>query len=256
MLAGDASWDDIDGALDEHAGFLRRFVAEQDVQTNEVQRSWALVPAFLWLCDGRPFDLLELGPSAGLNLVWDRYRHIHATGSFGPEDGPLTLEGEDRPAPPAEVFAREARVERRRGIDLSPIDVTTDDGARLLQAFVWADQAERLERLRRAIDALRAGPPELIRGNYVDRVADVLAERVDGARTVVFQTASTQYLRRDELARLDEALERAGEAEPLVYLSGANGTDGYSLDAIAYPGRRVEHLATFDFHGAWLRWER
>jgi hypothetical protein len=256
VLEGKAAWDDVDAALDEHADFLCRFVAEQDVQTNEVQRSWALVPAFLWLWDGRPFDLLELGPSAGLNLVWDGYRHIHATGAFGPAAAPLTLTGEDRPAPPADLFERPATVARRRGIDRNPIDVTTDDGARLLQCFVWADQTERLERLRRAIEAVRSRPPELIRGDYVERVADVLDERVEGARTVVFQTASTQYLRREELARLDEALEYAGAEEQLVYLTGANASDGYSLDAVAYPGRRSEHLATFDFHGAWFRWER
>ncbi len=56
---------------------------EQEVQTNEVQRSWALLPAFLSLADGRPFDLLELGPSAGLNLLWDRYAYRVLVGDVG-----------------------------------------------------------------------------------------------------------------------------------------------------------------------------
>ena len=53
------------------------------MQTNEVQRSWALLPAFLSLADGRPFDLLELGPIAGLNLLWDRYSYRYLTGVVG-----------------------------------------------------------------------------------------------------------------------------------------------------------------------------
>ena len=69
QLAGQASWDDVGGALEQHAEFLARFTAEQEVQTNEVQRAWALLPGFLSVADGRPFDLLELGPSARLNLV-------------------------------------------------------------------------------------------------------------------------------------------------------------------------------------------
>ena len=71
LVLGDlASWDDVDGALDRHAAFLSRWAAEQDVQTNEVQRAWGLLPAFLFVADERPFDLLELGPSAGQPL-WD-----------------------------------------------------------------------------------------------------------------------------------------------------------------------------------------
>ena len=88
MLGGDASWDDLGAALEQHAAFLRRWCAEQEVQTNEVQRSWALLPAFLSLADGRPFDLLELGPSAGLNLLWDRYAYRYATGDVGERGAP------------------------------------------------------------------------------------------------------------------------------------------------------------------------
>ncbi|HST01088.1 MAG TPA: DUF2332 family protein, partial [Usitatibacter sp.] len=105
VLAGLASWDDIDAALDEHGAFLSRHAAEQQVQTNEVQRSWALLPAFLAVSDGRPLDLLELGPSAGLNLVWDRYEYRYRTGSWGSSD--LVLAADDRVSPPAELLARD-----------------------------------------------------------------------------------------------------------------------------------------------------
>src|SRR5581483_4929540 len=36
VLGGEASWDDVDAMLEEHAPFLARFAAEQPVQTNEV----------------------------------------------------------------------------------------------------------------------------------------------------------------------------------------------------------------------------
>ena len=173
MLGGEASWDDIDGALDRKAEFLARWTAEQDVQTNEVQRAWALLPAFLSVADGRPFDLLELGPSAGLNLLWDRYSYRYSTGAWG--DGPFELAGDDRLPPPASLLERAVSVARRRGIDLNPVDVTTDDGSRLLQAFVWPDQPGRLDRLRRAIDVVRHDPPELQRGDYVEALPELLA---------------------------------------------------------------------------------
>jgi hypothetical protein len=94
-------------------------------------------------------DVIELGPSAGLNLVWDRYRYSYAAGEWGPEDAPLRLEGEERSRVPFALLEVSPRVARRVGVDLAPIDVTTDEGARLLQCFVWAGQEERFDQLTR-----------------------------------------------------------------------------------------------------------
>ena len=143
-------------------------------------------------CVGRPFDLLELGPSAGLNLLWDRYRYRYSSGTWG--SGRLELTGDDRVPPPAELLRREVSVVRRRGVDLNPVDVTTEHGARLLQAFVWADQTRRLERLRSAIDVLREDPPELDARRLRRRAAGAAARAGPDADLVVFQTASTMYL--------------------------------------------------------------
>jgi hypothetical protein len=257
VLAGQASWDDVDAAIDAHLEFLARWTHEQDVQTNEVQRSWGLLPAFLSIGDGRPFDLLELGPSAGLNLLWDRYAYVYATGRWGGAS-PLELTGDDRMPPPAELLRRRVAVARRRGIDLNPVDVTTDHGARLLQAFVWADQTKRLERLRRAIDVVRSDPPELMRGDYVDDLPGLLRDRVDGAQLVVFQTASTMYLDRTSLERLRSALHDAAREEPLVFVTTgrAPDDDGFALEVERYPDGRSTRVAVFDFHGEWLDWGR
>ncbi len=226
------------------------------MQTNEVQRAWALLPAFLSVADGRPLDLLELGPSAGLNLVWDRYRYRYATGSWG--DGALELAGDDRTPPPAELLQRRVTIARRRGIDLNPVDATTEHGARLLQAFVWADQTERLERLRRAIEALRADPPELLRGDYVESLPSLLRDRTEGAQLVVFQTASTMYVERGGIDRVRSALEQASRDEPLVYVGTGTAPDdtGFALDVERYPGGGLQRLGVFDFHGEWLEWGR
>jgi hypothetical protein len=256
VLAGRASWADVDGALEEHAEFLSRWTAEQEVQTNEVQRAWALLPAFLTVADGRPFELLELGPSAGLNLLWDRYRFQYSTGEWG--KGLLELRGEDRRPPPAELLRRQATVGRRRGIDLNPVDVTSEHGALILQSFVWPDQTERLDRLRRAIEILRSDPPELLRGNYVERLPELLRDRRPDLQLVVFQTASTMYLDAHALERLRSALHGAAREEPLVFISTgrAPDDDGFALELEHYPDGRSQRLAVFDFHGAWLDWGR
>ena len=254
VLAGLAAWDDLEGAFVEHAEWLRRWTAEQEVQTNEVQRAWALLPAFLSVADERPLDLLELGPSAGLNLLWDRYRYRYKTGAWG--DGPLELRGDDRVPPPAELLQRRVSVARRRGVDLNPVDVTTEHGARLLQAFVWADQADRLERVRRAIDLVRDDPPVVLRGDYVELLPVLLRDRRDDAQLVIFQTASTMYLDSTGAARVHAALHEAAQVAPLVYVSTGRAPDdnGFALEVERFPGGGATRLAVFDFHGDWLQW--
>jgi hypothetical protein len=226
------------------------------VQTNEVQRSWSLVPAFLFVADGRPFDLLELGPSGGLNLLWDRYRFRYSNGAWG--SGPFELSGDDRVPPPSELLARSVSVVRRRGIDLNPVDVTTDEGSRLLQAFVWPDQPGRLDRLRRAIEVVRHDPPELQQGDYVELLPQLLRDRRAGSQLVIFQSASTQYLDAAALERLHAAMEAAGRDEPLAFISTGRAPDdsGYGLELRRYPGGRPHRLAVIDFHGEWLEWGR
>ncbi len=93
VLGGEAAWDD---SLEEHGAFLGAFIAEQGVQTNEVQRSWVLLPLLLRVAEqtgAETFDLVELGPSAGLNLVWDRYGYRYEAGEWGADDRTTAVRG-------------------------------------------------------------------------------------------------------------------------------------------------------------------
>ncbi len=251
-------WADPAATIAEHRDWIAGFVSTQRVQTNEVQRSWCLVPAFLSL--GAPrLDLLELGSSAGLNLVWDRYLHRYAAGARGPDSAPLALGGEERAPVPAALLTRSVEVVRRRGVDLDPVDAASEDGARLLRCFTWADQQQRLDRLDRALVALRADPPELIRGDYVTLLPELLEDRVDDALLVVFQTASTQYLRAERYAELKETLARA--RKPLAWISTRSEreeetsfTGGFELEVALWPDRHPSLVARMGYHGQWLEW--
>jgi hypothetical protein len=254
-------WNDPVSAVGEHADWLRRHIAAHGVQTNEVQRSWMLLPCFLTVAERtgvEVLDLIEIGPSAGLNLVWDRYRYRYEQRSWGPEDSPLELSGEERRPVPGELLRVQPRVRRRRGVDISPIDVTSSDGALLLKSFVWADQLHRLERLDRAIETLRADPPELEQGDVVERLPVLLAERELGALTVVYETAVIGYLGGERQDQVVAAFEDAGRRFPLAFLWTGPPRDSeqgyYGLRVRLWPEDEELLLAYAGFHGQWLEW--
>ena len=259
--AGDGElWPAARAALERRRDFVARFVAEQPVQTNEVQRCAALLPGFLTAVarDPRPVELVELGASGGLNLSWDRYAYRYGERRWGLPDAPLELRAELRGNLPAGLFDLEVDVRGRRGIDRAPIDVTTPDGERLLLSFVWADQPERLERARRAVRTLREEPPQLLRGDYLELLPSVLDVASPDALVLVWSSASTEYLSDDDWARLAAMIADAGAQRPVAWLEleperGA-AKDEFVLDLRQWPGGEHTRLANAHYHGAWVEW--
>jgi hypothetical protein len=252
-------WAKLRGVLEANREWLARFVAEQPVQTNEVQRCWGLLPGVLTVSDERPLDLVELGPSGGLNLFWDRYGYRFATRSWGDPAAPLVLTGDAEGGPPAELLERSSRVRRRVGIDRRPVDVTTDHGARLLEAFVWADQGERLERVRKAIAIAQSDPPRLMQGDYVDVLPGLLAQRDVDALTVVYHSVSTVYLSDDQRRRLEDILDEEGKRGSLALVSYEPDDFeptfyGLALDVTSWPGGARRRLAVLDGHANRMDW--
>ena len=92
------AWAVFRSVLVEHGEWIARFVREQTVQTHAVQRCWALLPLFLSIARvaQKPLDLIELGPSGGLNLLWDRYFYRYEAGTWGEPASEVSLSGEER----------------------------------------------------------------------------------------------------------------------------------------------------------------
>ena len=272
MLSGAAPdalsgrFEDFAVALSEHEAELRSRVETHGVQTNEVQRCTMLLPTFLAASTaaGLPLELIELGPSAGLNLLVDRYRYRYENGTCGPADALLELTTEEKPggSVPASLLADELVVRRRRGIDLLPIDATTAEGYLLLRSFVWPGLDERVARLDAAVETLRRMPerPELVAGDYTAVLPGLLADRPADALTVVFETFSTIYLPEAVALELAEALETAGtDGRPLAWASvrrwdlGAGTEAAFELELRVWPGP-AQVVARVDPHGNTLDW--
>ncbi len=68
----------------EHSPEIESLLKTRRVQTNVIQRSVCLLAALATVAQpGQSLALIEVGASAGLNLLWDRYRYMYPPGPRG-----------------------------------------------------------------------------------------------------------------------------------------------------------------------------
>jgi hypothetical protein len=178
-------------------------------QTNEVGRASALMGGLLQLRHRLPVRLFEIGSSAGLNLLADRFGYVDTAGTvFGDPTSDVRLEGAW--AGRSLTAWPDLQVVERLGSDVMPVDVTTPEGRLTVTAYVWPDQAARHERLRGALALAQRTPVEVRRqgaASFVDGI-----ELADGTTTVLWHSVMWQYLSVEERDAVSARVERLGAA--------------------------------------------
>ncbi|WP_296819077.1 DUF2332 family protein [Brevundimonas sp.] len=262
--ADEVLWRAIETALNETGDFILAWL-DSPPQTNEVGRSGPLAAGLLVLADrfGLPFDLYELGCSAGLNLNLDRYALDLGGVTAGDATSAVRLTPDWRGPPPPRA---EIVVASRRGVDLNPLDATRPETAERLLAYVWADQRDRLARLEAALEIARAHPPPVEAADGADWLERRLSpDPAPGVCRVVMHTIALQYFpsagRSRVVAHLARAGERATPEAPLAWLSyeaaeapDADGRRWAELSLTVWPGGERRVLARGHPHGFALEW--
>jgi hypothetical protein len=188
-------------------------------QTNEVGRAGALMGGLLSLEHRLPVRLFEIGSSGGLNLLADRFAYADSSGAVtGDPASPVRLDPAWQGRPPAPWPGLE--IVERLGSDVMPVDVGTTEGRLALTAYVWPDQAARLERLRGAFALADRTPVEVRRQDAVSFAAAI--ELREGTATVLWHSVMWQYLPRADqdavAARIDELGAAATDTAPFAHL--------------------------------------
>ena len=124
----------------EHAEELGELLRGGSTQTNEIRRCVVLRLA-LGHVSRRwpgPLALAEVGASAGLNLLFDRYRYRVGDQDHAPAAGsPVLISSRLRGgAPVGGLFGTAPEVTSRLGIDLNPVDLADPGQRAWLEAFI------------------------------------------------------------------------------------------------------------------------
>lgn len=187
-------------ALRDRAVEIRTVMLARATQTNEPGRCALLLPVLSRL--PQPLALFEIGTSAGLCLLADRYGYDYAGTRLMPPGAeadipvfPCTIEPpENRPYTlPTVVW--------RRGLDLNPIDAGDAAQTDWLKTLVWPEHTERADRLDSALAIARADPPMIERRSLLDPLDRLFDDAPPAATRVLFHSSVLAYIEDVEARR-------------------------------------------------------
>jgi hypothetical protein len=231
---------------------LAAVIRARRTQTNEPARCTSLLPALMLL--PQPLALLEVGASAGLTLLPDRYSYDyagHRVSGTDPRAPVLRCE----PRGPVPLPARVPDVVWRAGLDLHPLDVTSDEDVSWLRCLLWPGETGRGQRLAGAIATARRDPPAVHRGDMLNDLPALARQAPPGATLVIYHSAVLGYLsdaERSRFAEIVHGLDAVWLANDVAQLPDAPGAADDATCQLVRGGRTL--LATADTHGTWLRW--
>jgi hypothetical protein len=244
-----------------HEDEIAAIVSSRVTNTNEVGRSAYLHAGFLRIAmeAGEPLHVIELGPSAGLNLYWDRYlyRYVRDGAVFtaGAEDGRLMLETQ-LIGPHTPPLGPSPRVGLRLGLERDPVDLSDPEARLWLKALVWPDHKERFLHLERALEATSSFVLDIEAGDALTLLPDALAKAPRGGALVVAHTMTTYQLSKLEREGLDNLLILASVRRPVWRLSMEWGDGIYPLKLTRYAdgATNTRVLAICDPQGGMMEW--
>lgn len=235
-------------------------------QTNETARAAGLVSGFMWLAERspQPFHMLELGASAGLNLNWDHFCFTYPRWGRDKVNGPVIPTRIEGPVPEW----RNITIDSRAACDQYPVDPSDPHDRLRLQAYIWADQTARMERLNAALELAHASGLKVEKADAAEWVRGKLSGVLPAGTTVIYHSVFYQYPPKEVRIAIAEAIEETGRRttaerrlawvrfEPETVIGGPRGSTRYVLNVVSWnTGRRSEAtLAEADPHGRSLVW--
>ena len=236
-----------------HLDAITPLIETRVTNTNEVGRSAILNAGFRALPVTAPLSLIEIGPSAGLNLIWDTYGVRYGACVAVNAGAPLVIDCELRGEGVPPVGAGPA-VNGRVGLELNPVDLTNADDRDWLRALIWPDQGSRLTRLDKAIALFAAQKTPIVAGDALVLLPDALARVPKEAVPVVYHTIAVYQFSTEMREALESILTIAGLRRPVWRLSFEFDGTIYLLSAIKYADgvREETRLASCHPHGTWM----
>ena len=243
-----------------HGEEISALIVSRVTNTNEVGRSALLYAGFSVLASRAeaPLHLIEIGPSAGLNMFWDLYAYrffqdgvaLRAGGEDATPVIDMEVSGGMPPlGPPPDIGVR-------LGLERDPVDLSLETDRDWLRALIWPDHPGRFRRLEAALAATRNVHPDIRKGDALDLIGGAMANMPRSGTLCGFHTMATYQFSREDREALDALLTIAGLRRPVWRLSMEWHEGDYPLMLTRYRDGFMEPqcLAHCDPHGRSMVW--
>jgi hypothetical protein len=239
---------------------LTKIISERTVQTNEVGRCAYLFPAFCvisFLVSGQDLTVLEIGTSAGLNLLSDLYAYDYGGNyQYGELHSPVNIKSQLIGNRVPITNNSYLRITRRIGVDLNPLDINDPQDLLWLRALIWPSHIESFNLLTCALRVASTTKLVLRRGNAIELLPQIVSNLPRHKPLCIFHTHALYQFPEDEKAVFLRILTEYAQEKELLHLSCEWGPKHPELRLVHFSGQtRKEYLLAYcDLHGRWLRW--
>jgi hypothetical protein len=183
-----ADWSSFRDTLLANRDAVTAVMRSRSTQTNEPARCATLLPLLAQL--PQPLALIEVGASAGLCLLPDRYGYDYGRAML-PGAPMLRCAVNDATPIPRSL----PDIVWRAGLDLNPVDLSDAGQVAWLETLVWPEQTRRLANLRAAIKTAVAFKPRIVQGDLLgEQLMRLCSEAPKDATLVIFHTAVLAYV--------------------------------------------------------------
>ena len=247
----------------EHEAELSRLVASRITNTNEVARCTSLYPAFDHIAreTGTALHMIEIGPSAGLNLNWNHYayrfmRNGQAVVERTPQDALLSLSTELRGERNPVLAGALPQVDSKVGLELNPVNLLNPEDRLWLRALIFPELAPRFARLEGAISTALAHPVSIRFGDALDLVAPTVRALPSSGTPVLYHSFVTYQFSTAMRERLERTIRDLSAARPIYKVAVEWVANEHPLTVSRYENGSVDAVVLADCnpHGAWLEW--
>lgn len=227
------------------------------VQTNEVRRCAYLYPAFSFIYEktNKPLALIEIGTSAGLQLLWDKYSYSYnADEVVGTKNSKLSITTEVKGDNTPFLYPTPPPISTRIGIDLNIVDLNDQEEYVWLKSLIWTEHKERLEMFERAASYIKDYPVQLIEGDGVALLSEIVENVPVDSTICIFHTHVANQMSQETRNSLLNTVESIGMKREVFHMYNNIQDRDLHLDYYLKGIEYKQTIAETDGHGKWFKW--